>query len=300
MNRSDRFSSVSVVIPAFDAEAHLAAAIDSVFAQTYPVDECVVVDDGSTDGTAEVVRRYRSRVRYLHQRNAGVSAARNTGIRSSEGDLIAFLDADDVWLPEKIEKQLNVLERETSGVGLVYCGMYEVNEDLEDPVERPTPPPYAALGNTLLMEPPVVSVAQTGLVPRVVLQEVGSFDERLSTSADTDLVCRIGLRYRLIGVPEPLVLYRTHASQMSQDEEAMLRDMEIVFNKVFSHPQAATIGSERRARANLYFTVGLTSLKKRRLLRGARSLLRSLGSDPRRFARLFSDVVSRVARRWMA
>lgn len=91
-------------------------------------------------------------------------------------------------------------------VGLVYCGMHETDEALNVLSERMAPAPEAALRNTLLMEPPVVSISQTGLVPRAVWADVGGFDARLSTSADTDIVLRIGRRFRLLGAAEPLVL----------------------------------------------------------------------------------------------
>src|SRR5947209_13220762 len=98
--------SVSVIIPTYNHGRFIADAIESVLAQTYPVSEIIVVDDGSTDETQEVVEKFGEKVRYIEQANAGVSAARNTGIENSDGDLVAFLDADDTWLPEKIEKQV--------------------------------------------------------------------------------------------------------------------------------------------------------------------------------------------------
>jgi glycosyltransferase involved in cell wall biosynthesis len=99
---------VSVVIPAYNAEAYLREALDSVFAQTRPPDEVVVVDDGSTDRTSEVAASYGDRVRLLRQPNRGEAAARNAGVLAARGALIAFLDADDTWLPRYLESQLRV------------------------------------------------------------------------------------------------------------------------------------------------------------------------------------------------
>jgi glycosyltransferase involved in cell wall biosynthesis len=97
---------VSCIVPVFNGERYLGEALDSILAQTYRQFECIVIDDGSTDGTAEVVSRYGERVSYLWQANAGPGAARNRGISAAEGDLVAFLDADDLWHPEKLARQV--------------------------------------------------------------------------------------------------------------------------------------------------------------------------------------------------
>jgi len=104
---------IAVVIPAYNAGRYVARAIDSVLAQTRPADQIIVVDDGSTDNTAEAVAAYRHEVRYIRQRNAGASAARNAGIEAAEREWIAFLDADDEWLPEKLQVQSEHLQRNT-------------------------------------------------------------------------------------------------------------------------------------------------------------------------------------------
>ena len=100
---------ISVVIPAYNAAAWIRRAVNSVLSQTRPADEIIVVDDGSTDGTGDIVRMYDGRVRLLQQANAGAAAARNTGILAATGDWIAFLDADDEWLPQKLQRQTEYL-----------------------------------------------------------------------------------------------------------------------------------------------------------------------------------------------
>ncbi|MCD6393437.1 MAG: glycosyltransferase family 2 protein, partial [Planctomycetes bacterium] len=100
---------ISVVIPAFNAEEYIGRAIDSVLAQTRQPDEIIVVDDGSTDNTAEVIKPYSPKVHYIHQENGGASVARNTGIEAATGQWLAFLDADDEWLPEKLSMQIEHL-----------------------------------------------------------------------------------------------------------------------------------------------------------------------------------------------
>jgi glycosyltransferase involved in cell wall biosynthesis len=100
---------ISAVIPAYNCEAHIARAIDSVLNQTHPADEIIIVDDGSSDDTVQAVRSYGDKVTLIQQENAGASAARNTGIEAATGNWIAFLDADDEWLPDMLQRQTDIL-----------------------------------------------------------------------------------------------------------------------------------------------------------------------------------------------
>lgn len=285
---------VSVVIPAYNCEFFIADAIASVYAQTYPVTECIVVDDGSEDGTAAAARAFRG-VRCITQENAGVSAARNRGIAEASGTLIAFLDADDAWLPDKVEKQINALSTATRDCGLVYCGMFDTDESLEVIHERLAPKEDVALRNTLLMEPPVVSLAQTALSPRWVFDEVGMFDEGLSTSADTDMVVRIGARYPMVGIHEPLSLYRTHGNQMSSNADVMQHDMEIVIERAFSAlslPESLH-GLRSRAEANLHLAVGGHLLAGGDVPRGVIEIAKAVGKNPARAASVLASGLRR-------
>lgn len=99
---------ISVVIPTYNRAHYVCEAIDSVLAQTYKNIEIIAVDDGSTDNTKDIIQQYSSRIKYIYQNNAGPSAARNNGIKQSNGDLIAFLDSDDIWLAEKLERQVEI------------------------------------------------------------------------------------------------------------------------------------------------------------------------------------------------
>src|SRR6267154_1483950 len=113
-------SRVSVVIPVYNGERYLADAIQSVLDQTYQKFEVIVVDDGSTDGSARVAKRFGGAIRYVHQSNGGVSKARNTGITLAQGTYLAFLDQDDLWLPDKLAVQVAYLDSHPE-VGVVYC-----------------------------------------------------------------------------------------------------------------------------------------------------------------------------------
>ncbi len=153
---------ISVVIPVFNAAPYVAQAIDSVLGQTLPPDEIVVVDDGSTDATAEVVRRYRHRVDYRSQPNQGPGTARNLGIRVSQGDLLAFLDADDLWLPEKLRLQKAALDADPS-LELVFCHMTQFRED--------APQEVVAIGGQSAQPSPLISCM---LARRTVFDRLGA------------------------------------------------------------------------------------------------------------------------------
>jgi glycosyltransferase involved in cell wall biosynthesis len=277
---------VSAIIPAFNAERYIRDAIESVLSQTYLHIECLVVDDGSTDGTRELVESFAEKVQYVLQENQGVSAARNHGVARATGELIAFLDADDAWLPSKIEKQV---EEVTPSIDLVYSGLYLTDECLHPFGEIKAPATTVALRNSVLLQPPVISIAQASLIRRRVFLEAGGFDELLSTSADTDLAIRIACSHQIAAVHEPLVFYRQHGEQMHRDWMAMERDMLRVYAKLFSSEKGREhhlLSVRRRAYGNLYATLSAAAFQRREIRMALTRALRSLCWSPASLATL--------------
>lgn len=269
---------VTAVIPVYNGEPYVDQAVRSVLGQTYEPVECIVVDDGSTDGTREICSRFGTAIRYVHKVNGGVSSARNAGAAEATGEVVAFLDADDTWLPDKLEKQMAILSSAPEA-GMVYSGVYIADENLE-PMGRIDPaPPELALRNTLLLEHPFATgIGSTGLLPVSIFSGVGGFDERLSTSADCDLTCRVAREYPVACSPEPLACYRRHGSQMSVSLAALEHDMLLIFEKLFCRDQlpAEMLRLRRRAYANLYFMLAAGyrhRLDRRRALRYLRLAL---------------------------
>ena len=195
---------VSVIIPVFNRSEAVRRAIESVLAQTCQDFEIIVVDDASTDSTPDVVTAFTDpRIRLIrHERNRGGSAARNTGIQASSAPYVGFLDSDDEWLPNKLERQLEVFERAGDQVGLVYAGSERVGED--GVVSRDLPRRHPNLTRTLLLEN-VIGETSVGLIRRSVLDKTGGFDESLPACQDVDLWLRICERFRSIPVSEVLV-----------------------------------------------------------------------------------------------
>ncbi|GGL38226.1 glycosyl transferase [Halarchaeum grantii] len=208
---------VSVVIPAYRRAAVLPRAVDSALAQTMADLEVVVVDDGSPDDTAAVVRAYDDpRVRYVaHETNRGVSAARNTGIEAARGDYVAFLDSDDEWLPRKLERQLAVLAERGEGWVGAYCDYASADlpagARIADAVSERVFRADAVreggreLAEALLSMRVFMGPGSTLLVERDALADV-RFDEGLSIYEDWDLVLRVLARGNLAHVPERLAL----------------------------------------------------------------------------------------------
>lgn len=253
---------ISVIIPNYNYAQYLRMAIDSVLAQTYSQIEIIVVDDGSSDGSREVLESYGDKITTVFQSNAGVSAARNRGIAESSGDFIAFLDPDDVWFPEKIEKQLAKFVSD-SELGLVHVGIEHIdgNGDSLDVVLCGTE--GWVLEDILLGKPVIFGGGSGFLVPRRVIDEIGEFDPRMSTSADWDIFCRIAKSYRFGAVCETLLHYRIHGANMHNNVDLMERDVMLGYDKIFAESdphldkiKRAAYGSMHKMLAASYFHVG--------------------------------------------
>jgi glycosyltransferase involved in cell wall biosynthesis len=219
---------VSVVIPAFNGAVFIAEALDSVLAQTLRSLEVIVVDDGSVDETSAIVARYAardSRVRLVRQENAGVGAARNTGIREACGPYVAPLDADDVWSPDKLEKQVARMEECGEATALVYCWSNLIDEAGRC-VEVSSPYTIEGRIARALVVRNVVGNASVPLFRLTALRELGGYLTRAEQAGaqgceDWDIALRIAERYDVRVVPERLVGYRQVPSAMSSRGEGM-------------------------------------------------------------------------------
>ncbi|MBI4484654.1 MAG: glycosyltransferase family 2 protein [Acidobacteria bacterium] len=268
---------VSVVIPNYNCARFLPETLESVFAQTCPDVEIIVVDDGSTDGSAALLERYADRVRVIHQENRGVSAARNRGIRESRGAFVAFLDADDLWQPEKLEKQLRLFAN--PAVGLVHCAVEYVDEQ-----SRPLGTNFTGRRGrvlkaiALLQGTVVLAGGSTAVVRREAFDKVGCFDRGMSTAADWDMWRRIACAYEIDVVREPLMRYRLRPGSMHRNVDVFARDILHGFASLFADPAAAEVHHlKRRAYGTLYLMLSGSYLHAGRwrqcLSYGARALL---------------------------
>jgi glycosyltransferase involved in cell wall biosynthesis len=254
---------VSVVIPAYNAEATLDDTLRSVRSQTHRDLEIIVVDDGSTDRTTSVVKAHAAvdgRVTLIAQENAGVAAARNAGWRSARSALIAFVDADDLWAPSKIERQLEVILSGGLLVGLVYTWWAMIDDhnrirckvqgcDIAGDVLEQT-----LMGN-------FVGHASSPLIRRQALVEADGFDSGLRDAGihgceDLLIYHRIARRYHFGVVPDHLTGYRVASGRMSSDRPRMLRSFKTVANEMkLGHPESAE-KVDRGTKMYLLFLIG--------------------------------------------
>jgi glycosyltransferase involved in cell wall biosynthesis len=222
-----KMATVDIIIPAFNAAKYLPSAIESVISQTFEDWRILLVDDGSTDNTAELVapflNRLGSKIRYIQQENRGISAARNAAIRASTSEFLAMLDADDVWLPCRLSESLKVLE-ERPLAGLAYGLITRI--DSEDRLgETFTGNRENAEGHIArhiymrTVELPCVTIT----IRRRCMDEVGMFDETMQASEDRDLWLRIALRYEIAFVPKVLAYYRSSPNSMTTVPQRMLQ-----------------------------------------------------------------------------
>jgi glycosyltransferase involved in cell wall biosynthesis len=301
---------VSVVIPTYNRAHLIGESIHSVLDQTYGDFELVVVDDGSSDDTEAVVRRFHDpRIRYIYQENQGISGARNTGIRNARGKYIGFLDSDDLWLPQLLEVQVAALDADPE-VGLVYAKAQAMNErghpktQLRGAREKY---PGETLKSLLCGD---FGCIQTTVVRRECFDLAGVFDETLTTSVDWDMSLRQSRVCRFHYVDRVLARFRMHPGQTTGDRSVGLaqwaRDRTRVLDKAYSGQDVSPEARAVRALAyrNVYVDVGLHWLSARAWRRSAGCFWKAIQASPNPWAAsvrivwliLFWNVFSRM--RW--
>src|SRR5579875_68243 len=218
---------VSVIIPTYNRAATLGRAIDSILEQTYSHTEVIVVDDGSTDDTPTVLSRYGERIRVVVQKNAGPAIARNRGIALAKGEVIAFLDSDDYWLPTKLERQLTVMGKAGSVVCCVCnCKVLYKDGSTTSTFQIANSVPGCESG--LLLNPAEVLLTrfllfcQAATIRREVLERIGYFDENLRFGEDYELPMRLALEGPWAIIRNELVVY--HASSPGSWAETAVRE----------------------------------------------------------------------------
>jgi glycosyltransferase involved in cell wall biosynthesis len=226
----DDSSLVSVIIPVYNGERYLAEALQSVLSQTYRPLEIVVVDDGSTDGSAQVVRSF-SQVHCIQQQNAGVAAARNAGISASHGEFVAFLDQDDLWAPEKLSVQVAYLRKHPEiGYALARQRFF-----LQPGTNRP-----AWLKEQLLQGDQVGYLPGTMVVRSTVLGQIGPFDTAYGISSDSDWFARAkdcGILMSIL--PQVLLFRRIHDGNLSSEVQRIQSELLKILRGSIARQRAA-------------------------------------------------------------
>lgn len=211
---------VSVIIPTYNRAGYLHEALVSIFNQTLPPWEVIVVDDGSTDDTAEVVRNAAGPVRFHRQDHQGVAAARNLGLAQARGDLIAWLDSDDLWEPDFLATVVPLLA-EDPGLGGAYTGITMIDDTgavlrTSSRVESPGSLYDALVRDCFLATPSIV-------VRKTCFDQIGGFDPQFRISEDYDMWLRLSKHHRFVGVCRPLVRIRVHAANTMSDVDTLVK-----------------------------------------------------------------------------
>ena len=257
---------VSVIIPTYNYGRFINETIRSVLSQSFSDSEIIIVDDGSTDGTKDIVSTFTDpRITYIYQKNRGQSSARNTGIRAASGGYIGFLDADDLWVPEKLEIQLSIFQTKPS-VGLIYTG-YEVIDDLGTSIAtRKARTIEGDLVSQLILGNIVSGSATTSLVRRACFDQVGLLDETLTSCEDWDMWLRIARIYDFACIEQPLAKIRLHGNNLTYDPARMEDGLFSVVEKFYSDESLSNelkllkqkaMARAHRDSANFYFRKGL-------------------------------------------
>jgi glycosyltransferase involved in cell wall biosynthesis len=225
-------SRVSVIIPAYNGDRYIAQAIDSILGQTYKNFEIIVVNDGSTDNTAQILQPYLDQVRFIDQENQGVAVARNRGIQAARGELIAFLDQDDWFLPNKLAAQVTVLE-EQSSLSIVSSGWQIVDEHSSklSAIQPWYGIPALNLENWIIWKPVFLGAM---MFRRAVLETVAGFNSEFQQTSDVDLVLRLAaMGCEACWVQQETVCYRQHQNNASRNVLQQVRELEGVLDHFF-------------------------------------------------------------------
>ncbi|MBL1265000.1 glycosyltransferase family 2 protein [Methylomicrobium sp. RS1] len=288
---------ISAIIPAYNSAEFIADAVRSILMQTHPVLEIIVVDDGSTDATAEIVVNLPGPIKYIKQQNQGPSAARNTGIKAAGGDWIAFLDADDQWTTDKIEKQINLLKTYPS-LALIAGDMTEIDHE-----DRIITQSVLAKHNLLekfqhlngkaipnaLSELVTKNFIPTGtvLVNKTTLIEAGLFNQTIRFGEDLELWARIATKYPISCIPEILMLRRQHGNNATQMTAALLDDLVKVMQsikKTASQELKAQRINPARLVADAYASLGYWHFDNLNLFNARKAFSASLRQKPNKRA----------------
>jgi len=281
---------VSAIIPVYNCERYVCAAVESVIAQTYPLHEIIVVDDGSTDGTRVALNRYLDRVTYIHQKNQGEPAARNTGMSNATGDFIAFLDADDLWLPEKTQLQMDLFEKHHE-YGLVYTDMTTFNDEgvLVQSVRATRKKHYCSgrIFRQLFQE--TLFGSGSVIFRKACIETVGGFDETFYIGSDYEMWLRMARHFEFGYVDKPLLQYRQHPEMSTRTlgqvpQEGMPWQAKVLTTILARYPEAVgELGSAviNRRMGLLYMWLGRSWLDRGNHAAARKLISRALEYSPR-------------------
>jgi glycosyltransferase involved in cell wall biosynthesis len=267
---------VSVVIPTNNRAPFLKAAIQSVLNQTFQDFEIIVVDDASRDPTPEVVRSFSdARIQYIrHETAKGQGVTRNDGINQASGEYIALLDDDDEWLPQKLRKQVSLLDRSPPDVGMVYSGFYKVDASCKRVITEVIPEKRGYVHVELCADN-LIGTCSTVLIRKTCFATTNLFDENLAAGADWDMWLRISEQFEIDYVREPLVLYRVHANRISTNDQLLIQGIEAQLAKYEPFYR-----KNKKIYCRRYLSLGVKYCYQGNLVKGRQAFLKAIRLYP--------------------
>lgn len=258
MNNNIKKDLVSIIIPCFNTAQYLPKAIESALNQTYSHLEVIIIDDGSTDNTKIVIKPFLKDIKYIYKENGGPASARNLGIARSRGEFIAFLDADDYWLHEKLEIQIEFLKNNLE-YGLVHSNLLILEKGFQlYPHFSNNPPPSGILFKELFLENHINNL--TVVVRRECINKVNGLDERTQFIGieDYDLWLRIAMHFKIAFINKILAVYRVHSSNISSEKNIIDSQFVLLdkYSKIFHQNNTHYIKLLNEKRDKLYFRWG--------------------------------------------
>lgn len=250
---------VSIIIPAYNAEKFIGQTIESVKAQTYTNWELIIVNDGSKDNTQTLIEHYAQndkRISCITKPNTGVSDTRNKGIEKAKGELLAFLDADDVWFTENLEKKVSLLEKDQT-VDFVYSNMLQADKDLQNQTQAPAGKDENILEDLLLWNGEVIPGPCSNLIVRKKCFDSGiRFNTKLTTIADQNLTVQLAFKYKGKLIKENLWVYRVLPGSMSKSLKVMEQDALATYSIYKENNYFRSASFRRKCFSNMYMIVG--------------------------------------------
>jgi glycosyltransferase involved in cell wall biosynthesis len=277
----DHRPKVSVIIPTYNHKKFISEAIQSVLDQTFRDFELIIIDDGSTDGTANVVNSFSDgRIKYVYQSNCGRSYARNRALNIASGRYITFLDSDDLYLPDKLQLQVDFLDTHPE-FGMVYTSAYCMDEAgilLNDSYMATV---SGQIYKDIAFYVPVTITLPTVMARREVFDKVGGFDEKMERFEDTDMWRRIAKEYLVGAIPDFTCKLRTHSDNAlsGQDPRKIEAAIKFYINKIFSEDSSISLEIRRNGASKLYYHYAIALFSVPARVVGLKLLLISISFD---------------------
>jgi len=284
---------VSIIVPVYNTEKYISETISSVINQTYQNWELIMVDDGSTDNSAQLIKDFckkHNNIEYFFQKNSGVSAARNLGLQKAKGEYIFFLDADDFWRKDNLSSKVNLFENDKS-IYWIYGSLELISENSHKLNEQITGDDSDILSSLLSWDGNVITAPSTIAIKAECLGSV-SFDENFSTAADQDFAIQLANKYKGKYFDNPTVLYRVLPNSMSRNIELMEKDHILVYRKAESNQLFKNFWFKQFCFSNLYWILAGSWWKNgKNKLMGFRFIILALITNPFSVIKLIKKLV---------